>query len=290
MKIAVCIKQIHYIYARTGRDPKTHFISKEDRVDIVNPYDELAVEEAIRIKENLGDGEVIMVTLGDLIAEKSLKRCLAMGADRLIQINDPSFGQLDPWGSSVVLARAIERLEPDLIFCGKEALDENGGQVGAYIADLLNLPYVSCVVKLDLFLQEKKARVQRALGKGDKEVVETKVPALFSVEKGLNEPRYPTLPNLLWALDQKIECWDRELLGLEISDFQPMTEVVEIHYPRPRPKMIAVPDSHLSGFERTLCLLSGSRAEKKGSVLEGSPEAMVSEIVRFLIENGIIEA
>ena len=290
MKIAVCIKQIHYIYARTGRDPKTHFISAEDSIDIVNPYDELAVEEAIRIREKQGDGEVILVTLGDLIAEKPLKRCLAMGADRLIQINDPSFGRLDPWGSSVVLARALGKLEPDLVFCGKEALDENGGQTGAYIADLLNLPYVSCVVKLDLFFQEGKARVQRALGRGDREVVETRVPALFSIEKGMNEPRYPTLPNLLWALEEETECWDRKLLGLEISDFQSMTEVVEVHYPRPRPKMIAVPDSHLSGFERTLSLLSGSRAEKKGSVLEGFPEAMVSEIVQFLIENGIIEA
>jgi electron transfer flavoprotein beta subunit len=289
MKIVVCVKQIHYIYARTGRDPETQFIAEGDRIDIVNSYDELAVEEAIRIKEKLGDGEVILVTLGELIAENALKRCLAMGADRLIQINDPSFGKLDPWGSSVVLARALERLEPDLVFCGKEALDENGGQVGAYIADLLGLPYVSCVVKLDLFFHEKKVRIHRALGKGDKEVVESEIPVLFSVEKGLNEPRYPTLPNLLWALDQKTECWDRELLGLQISDFQPMTEVVDVHYPRPRPKRIAAPDSHLNGFERTLCLLAGSSTEKKGSVLEGPPGAMAFEIVQFLIESGIIK-
>ena len=288
MKIAVCIKQIRYIYARTGRDPKTHFISEEDRVDIVNPYDELAVEEAIRIKENLGDGEVILVTLGDLFAEKALKRCLAMGADRLIHINDPSFGQLDPWGSSVVLARALGRLEPDLILCGKEALDENRGQTGAYIADLLGLPYVSCVVKLDVFPHEKKARIHRALGRGDREVVESEIPALFSVERGLNEPRYPTVPNLLWALDQKPECWDRELLGLQIGDFQPMTEVVEVHYPRPRPKRIAPPDSRLDGYERTLFLLSGSRAERAVNIREGTSEDLASAIVEFLVGRGII--
>src|SRR4030043_391577 len=117
MKIVVCVKQIHHVYARTGRDPKTHFIADEDRVDIVNPYDELAVEEAIRIKEKLGDGEVVLITLGDLIAEKALKRCLAMGADRLIQINDPYFGKLDPWGASVVLAKAIAGVGPGLVFC-----------------------------------------------------------------------------------------------------------------------------------------------------------------------------
>jgi electron transfer flavoprotein beta subunit len=290
MKIVVCVKQIHFITGRTGMDPATHFLSEEDRIRMVNPYDELAVEEAIRIKEKLKEGQVILVTLGNLIAEKALKRCLAMGADRLIQINDPSFRQLDPWGSSVVLSGAIARLEPDLILCGKEALDEDGGQVGAYVADLLGLPYVSCVVKLDLFSDERKARIHRALGKGDKEVVESNLPALFSVEKGLNEPRYPTLPNLLWALEQKIECWDRGFLGLQTSDFQPMTEVVEVYYPRPRPKRIAVPDSRLSGFERALSLLSGGMTEKRGSLLEGPPETLASEIVQFLTKNGIIEA
>jgi electron transfer flavoprotein beta subunit len=289
MKIVVCVKQIHYIYARTGRDPQTHFIAEEDRIHIVNPYDELAVEEAIRIKEKLGKGEVILITLGDLIAEKALKRCLAMGADRLIQIDDPSFRNLDSWGASVVLAKVIGRLGPDMVFCGKEALDENSGQVGAYISDLLGFPYVSSVIKLDLFPQEKKARIHRALGKGDKEVVESEIPVLFSVEKGLNEPRYPTLPRLIWALDQKIENWDRELLGLQISDFQPLTEIIEVHYPRPRPKRITPPDSHLNGFERTLYLLAGSRIEKKSNVLEGSPEAMASEIVQYLKGSGIIE-
>ncbi len=283
MKIVVCIKQINYIYARTGRDPSTHFISKEDRINIVNPYDEVAVEEAIRVKENnKGDSEVILVTLGDLIAEKPLKRCLAMGADRLIQINDPSFGELDLWGSSVVLTRAMEKLEPDLIFCGKEALDDNGGQVGAYVAELLGFPYISCIVKLDLFFQERKARIHRALGKGDREVIESEIPALFSVEKGLNEPRYPTLPNLLRALNQKIECWGGELLGLTSSDLRPMTEVVEVCYPRPRPKKISAPDPRLSGFERTLLLLSGSRMEKAGHMLEGAPEELASEVIQFL--------
>lgn len=289
MKIVVCIKQIHFIYARTGQDPNTHFIAEEDRVDMINPYDELAVEEAIQIKEKWGDGEVILITLGDLIAEKALKRCLAMGADRLIQINDPSFGQLDPWGVSVILAKAIERLVPDLILCGKEALDENGGQVGAYIAELLGLPFVSCVVGLELLPNKKEAKVNRALGKGDKEVVECLLPALFSVEKGLNEPRYPTLPKLLSALEQNIECWNQELLRLQTHDVQPMTQVVEVQYPKPRPKRIPVPDSDMNGFERVLNLLAGSKTEKKGNLLEGSPEAMASEIFQFLLKNGIIE-
>jgi len=288
MKMVVCVKQNFIIYARTGMDPSTHFISDEDRVSLVNPYDEMALEEAIRLKEKLKDGEVILITLGDLTAEKALRRCLAMGADRLIQINDPSFCKLDPWGTSAVLAKAIEKLRPDLIFCGKEALDDNSGQVGAYLAELLGLPYVSCVVGLELFLNEKKARIHRALGKGDKEVVECELPALFSVDRGLNDPRYPTLPDLLRALNQKIECWGLELLGLTSSELQPMTEVVEVCYPKPRAKKIPAPDPRLNGYERTLLLLSGSRKEKAGNILAGTAEELVSEIIQFLKEKGII--
>jgi electron transfer flavoprotein beta subunit len=289
MKIVVCVKQIHYIYARTGMDPATHFISEEDRINIVNPDDEIAVEQAIQIKERLG-GEVILVTLGGFIAERGLRRCLAMGADRLIQIHDPSFRQLDPWVTSVILAKAMERLNPDLIFCGREALDENGGQVGAYVAEILGLPYVSGVVKLELPSEEKRVKIYRALGRGDKEVVECEMPVLLSVERGLSEPRYPTLPSLLRALNQKIECWDGESLGITRSDLEPMTEVIEVYYPRPRPKRIAVPDNRLDGYERTLFLLSGSRMERTVNILEGTPEELASEIIRFLKEKGIMEA
>ena len=179
-------------------------------------------------------------------------------------------------------------MRPDLIFCGKEALDDNSGQVGAYLAELLGLPHVSCVVGLELFLNEKKARIHRALGKGDKEVVECELPALFSVDRGLNDPRYPTLPNLLRALNQKIECWGIELLGLTSSDLRPMTEVVEVCYPKPRAKKIPAPDPRLNGYERTLLLLSGSRKEKAGNILAGTPEELASEIIQFLKEKGII--
>jgi electron transfer flavoprotein beta subunit len=288
MKIVVCIKQIKIPYARTGVDPKTYFTAEEDWISMVNPYDELAVEESLRVKERLGEGEVILVTLGDLIAEKALRRCLAMGADRLIQINHPSFGRLDPWGSSVVLAKAIDRLKPDLVFCGKEALDENSGQVGAYIAELLGLPYVSCVLRLNYLLHGKKATIQRALGKGDKEVVECELPALFSVDKGPNDPRYPTVSNLLRALNQKIEYWGPESLDLVLDDLKPMTEVAEVFYPKPRPKRVTVPDGSLNGYERTLQLLSVRGGEKKGHIMEGLPEVMASEIIQFLINYGMI--
>jgi electron transfer flavoprotein beta subunit len=98
------------------------------------------------------------------------------------------------------------------------------------------------------------------------------------------------LPKLLWALDQKIECWDRALLGLQISDFQPMTEVVKVYYPRPRPKKIPVPDSRLGAFDRIQQLLMGSRIEKKGTILQSSPELQAEGIISFLEEHGFLES
>jgi len=290
MKIVVCIKQINHIYVRTGMDPASNFISEEDGVYIVNPFDELAVEQAIRVKEALGEGEVTLLTLGELIAEKALRRCVAMGAERLIQINDPSFGRLDAWGMSFVLARAIKVLEPDMILCGKEALDDQGGQMGAYMAERLGLPYVSCTVQMEVVPGEGKVRIHRSLDRGGGEVLECRLPALFSIEKGSYEPRYPTVRDQLHALDERIECWDREALGLRAEELVSMVEVLETHPPRPRPKRISSPDSSLNGFERTVVLLSGTGAEKVGNIVEGTPEKLVGEIVRFLLENRIIEA
>ena len=96
MKIVVCVKQIVHVYARTGMDPSTHFIADEDRVNIINPLDELAVEEAVRLREARG-GEVILLPLGELIAERGLRRCFAMGADRMIRIDDFPSDAMDAW-------------------------------------------------------------------------------------------------------------------------------------------------------------------------------------------------
>jgi electron transfer flavoprotein beta subunit len=290
MRIVACVKQIRHVYTRTGMTLASNFISEEDVVSIINPYDEIAVEEAIRVKERLGQGEVVLVTVGDLIAEECLRRCLAMGADRLVQINDSCFDHLDAWGVSLVLARAAKMLEPDVILCGKEALDDRGGQVGAYVAELLSLPYVSSVVKFELIPEEDKVRICRSIGRGNKEILECSLPGLFGVEKGLNDPRYPTVPNLLGAKDQEIEYWNRESLGMTMEDLQTMTEVLEICPPRPRPKTISPPSSNLDGFERTLLLLSGTHVEKSGQIVEEAPEELAQALLQFLKENRIVES
>jgi electron transfer flavoprotein beta subunit len=290
MKIVACTKQIHHVYARTGMDPFSNFLSDEDGVSVVNPFDEFAVDHAVNMKQKMGQAEVILLTLGELSAEKALRRCLAVGADRAIQIYDPSFRRLDAWGVSLVLARALRRLEPNLILCGREALDDQGGQIGAYIAEFMGLPYVSCIAEIEVSPTHEKVRVQRLLDRGHREVVECDLPALLSVGRGPAEPRYPTARDQLEAMKKHIERWDNDILRLRDDDLAPMVEVLETYPPRPRPKRMPVPDSQLNGFERALLLLSGTGTEKMGHIVEGGPGNLAKEIVRFLIENRLFGA
>ena len=117
MKIIVCVKQISHIYARTGMDPEKNYLAPEDDVFRINPYDELAVGMALQTKEFVGEGEIVILTLGPIIAEAELRRCLAVGADHLYQIDMDS--SMDPWSKSSFLARAIKDMGADFVLCGK---------------------------------------------------------------------------------------------------------------------------------------------------------------------------
>jgi electron transfer flavoprotein beta subunit len=286
MKIVVCVKQIEHIYARTGMDPSTHFIAEEDRVNIINPLDELAVEEAVRLREVRG-GEIILLTLGELIAETALRRCFAMGADRMIRIDASSFDVMDAWTTAVVLSAAIRRIGPDLVLCGKQALDDRCGQVGLTIAELLDLPCVCGITHLDLQEEGNRAVVHRALERGDREVVECSLPAVFNVDKGLNEPRYPPLENLLEALEKEIEHWDPRALDIEPGLMESHTRVVKVTPPKPRTKKIAAPASSMSAQDRIQMLMGGGATSKKKEdtkLIELPPRQAAETVLEFLIE------
>jgi len=287
MRIVVCLKQIRHIYARTGMDPSTHFVSEEDSVDIVNPLDELAVEEAVRLKEALG-GEAILVTLGDPAAEQDLRRCLAIGADRLIRIDDGSSEARDAWSTAVVLAAAIRRLSPDMVLCGAQALDDRCGHVGVTIAELLDYPCVSSIVRLDLDAGRSKAIVHRALERGDREVVECGLPALFTVCRGLNEPRYPRLEDLLAAQEAAIEVWGVQGLGIDSDVGKPLTKAAKLYPPRPRTKKAKAPGTSLSAQERIQMLMKGGATGPKkegGKVVELSAGEAAVKVLDFIAGN-----
>ena len=140
MRIIVCIKQIRFTYARTGMDPEQYFLTDEDHIYRINPYDEAALELALQVKERQNDVEILLLTIGPITAETELRRCLALGADDIYRIETED--ELDPWSKSALLTCAINDLGADLILCGKESMDRQNGQVGAFMAHRLDMPFL----------------------------------------------------------------------------------------------------------------------------------------------------
>lgn len=282
MRIIVCIKQIHHTYARTGMDPEQYFLTPEDSIYRVNPYDEAALELALKVKALRDDGEVILLTLGPVIAEAELRRCLALGADDIYRIETER--DLDPWSKSGLLARAIKDMDAGLILCGKESLDSRNGQVGAFMAHHLGMPFLSAVVDLTIE-NEKKATARRAADRGVREVIECSLPAVFSVEIGSTEPPLPT-----YEAKKRTRSAEIKILSYADDILNNKTMITRTFSPRPRPKKISAPDSEAEAFYRIEQLLMGSRIEKKGTILGGSPESQVNGILSFLEKHGFIKS
>jgi electron transfer flavoprotein beta subunit len=281
MRIIVCVKQICLTYARTGMDPGQYFLAPEDKLYRVNPYDEAALELALQIKEVEESGEIILLTLGPIIAEVELRRCLARGADDIYQIDTE--GEMDPWDKSRLLAKVIGDMGADLILCGKESLDKRNGQVGAFVAHHLGMPFVSAIVNLTI-TDNATARAIRSAGRGVREAVECPLPAVFSADLGLHEPRLVTYAG-------KRRARSIEIRRLDYRDWISARKTISMGVvpPRPRPKRIPSPDSGLEAFYRIGQLLMGSRVEKQGAILRGDPESQAEGIISFLEEHGFLE-
>jgi len=212
MKIIVCMKQVPDTAARITVTGDGKGIETGDLSYVVNPYDEYGVEEALRIKEKLG-GEVVVISLGPDRATEAIRTCLAMGADRAIHLKDDAFGEADPFVTAKVLARVISEMEYDLIFCGKQAVDDNAAFVGPALAEFLGVPQATVITKLTPDEDGKTITVEREV-EGGKEVLEIPLPALVTTQKGLNEPRYASLPGIMKAKKKEIKVVDAASLGI----------------------------------------------------------------------------
>lgn len=287
MKIIVCVKQIGYIYDPTAIDLATGEIDPEKMVSMLNPYDEVAVEEAIKIKESENDCEVIAITAGGPDADNALKYAFAMGADKMIRLD---YESLDPSLISLFLSEAIKKIGYDMVLCGKKSMDSNGGQVGSFLAERLNIPQVSAIVRLNLFSNEKKVVVERYLGKGDREELECNLPALFTAEMGLNDPRYPALSRRLLAAKTDIEILDITSLGVSPNKAVGLTDILKFTQPRPKTRKTFSPDSSLSATDRLKLMMAGGGAKPKedSNVLQGSPDELAEHILKYLIQEKII--
>lgn len=218
MNIIVCLKQVPDTESQIKIAPDGKSIVTDDIKWVMNPYDEYGVEEALRLKEKFG-GEVTVVSLGPKRVTESIRTALAMGADKGILISDEALnGESDSLATAKALAAAIKDLNYDLIFTGQRAVDDDMGVVGAALAEFLGIPQLSLIVKLEVAEDGKSAKVNRPV-EGQTLVIESSLPALITAQKGLNEPRYASLPGIMKAKKKPLEEKTLADLGLDPGEF-----------------------------------------------------------------------
>jgi len=212
MNIAVCIKQVPASESKIKPAANGVEIDWEGLSYVVNPYDEFAVEEGLRVKERVGSGVVTVITVGPPKAAEALRTCLAVGADSAIHVNDPHLQGGDVHTTALVLTAVLKRASYDLILFGKQAIDDDMGAVGIQVAERLGIPHVAVINAL-AFTGDGKAVAHRQIEEAI-EVVETPLPALFTCQKGLNEPRYASLPGIMQAKKKPLTTLTLADLGL----------------------------------------------------------------------------
>jgi electron transfer flavoprotein beta subunit len=255
MKILVAIKQVPDTATpvKIGSDPKQ--IDTNGITWIVSPYDEFAVEEALRIKEKRGQGEVVAVTVGPDRAKEALRSALAMGCDRAVHVNDPSLATADTLTTARALAAVVKQEAPQLVLCGRQAIDDDMGAVGAQLAEVLGWPCASWIMEEAVDADAKNVRVGRQV-EGGLEIFDIPLPAVLSAQKGLNEPRYPTLKGIMGA--KKKEIKDLKAGDLGLGSVTP---------------------------ELSITALEALPARPPGRIIQGDTKDAVKELVRALRED-----
>jgi electron transfer flavoprotein beta subunit len=211
MKLVVCVKQVGSL------GDEVEFTDDERDVDpdyldyALNEWDSFATEEALRLREAGGDGEVVAVTVGDEDAEDAMRRALAMGADRGIRVWSDALAGADPITVARALAEVVRAESPDLVLCGVQSSDAVQAATGAALAEILDLPRVAVVTKLEL--GSATATAHRELEGGLVDVVEVDLPAVLTIQTGINEPRYATLRAIKQAEQKEIEVREPGDLG-----------------------------------------------------------------------------
>ena len=255
MKVLVAVKQVPdtATQVKISSDPKQ--IDTTGITWIVSPYDEFAIEEALRIKEKRGQGEVVAVTLGPDRAKEALRSALAMGCDRAIHVNDPALAAADTLTTARALAAVVKQEAPQLVLCGRQAIDDDMGAVGAQLAEVLGWPCASWIMEEAVDGEAKNIRVGRQV-EGGLEIFDTPLPAVLSAQKGLNEPRYPTLKGIMGAKKKEIKDVKAADLGLT----------------SPTPEL-------------SVTALAALPARPPGRIIPGEAKDAVKELVRALRED-----
>ncbi|MEW6397625.1 MAG: electron transfer flavoprotein subunit beta/FixA family protein [Bacillota bacterium] len=261
MKIIVLIKQVPES-TEVRINPETNTLIREGVKSVVNPFDTYALEEGVLIKERLG-GTVVVMTMGPPQAREALQDAIALGGDEAILLSDRAFAGADTLATSRALAAAVRRLEPyDLIICGKQAIDGDTAQVGPEVAELLDIPHVTYVRRIRE-LEPGRAVVERMV-EGAVETVEMSLPGLITVVKDINQPRIPSLKGIMKARRTTIPVWTPADVGLP-------EEVLG-----------------LRGSPTTVEKIFVPQVERRGEMIEGSPEEVAEVLLSRLQSVGVL--
>ena len=210
MRIIVCVKQVIDTAARIEiKDGKVDGVGLSR---VLNPYDEFAIEEALKIRESKPDTNITLVSLGPESFGDALRAGLAMGADKAVHLLVPVFDGLDSFTISRLLGKAVESLGFDLIFCGRQAVDIDMAQIGPALAVYLKIPCVTVVTDLEFSENWGVAIATRQI-EGGSEIIESPIPVLLTCQKGLNQPRLPSFKGIMAAKKKPIEILDAGKLG-----------------------------------------------------------------------------
>jgi electron transfer flavoprotein beta subunit len=255
MKIIVCVKQVLDTAAQIQIDNGGIVSPQSSR--IINPYDEFAIEEAVCIKEKKPDTEITILSLGPVGFKDSIKKALAMGADKAVHLMDDKFDGLDSYALARVLARSIDKIPYDLILCGRQAVDVDSAQTGPALATFLGIPFVTVVTGIDFSDNFKSAKITRQV-EGGSEVRVLPLPLLLTCQKGLNEPRLPSLKGIMAAKKKEVLIFSASDLDIDTPDMVDNRVIEENLWLPPE--------------------------RKEGIILQGTEDEISVELVRLLRE------
>ncbi|HEU4450278.1 MAG TPA: electron transfer flavoprotein subunit beta/FixA family protein [Gaiellaceae bacterium] len=255
MKVAVLVKEVPESSARTRIDPGTLRLDRNGAATL-NPFDANALEEALRVREGAGEGEVVAIMMAPAKGADSLRKALAVGADRAVHVSDEALAGSDLVATARALAKAVEREEPDLVLLGQQGSDSDGAVLWAALADLLRLPVVSQAATLEV--AEGAVTVKRQTEYGY-DVIRAPLPCVVAVSDAINEPRYPSLKGIMGAKKKPFETLATAELGLggdEVGEAGSRTTVEALADPPARGDAQRIEDEGGDAAEKIVAYLT----------------------------------
>lgn len=261
MHILVCIKQVPGT-TNVQIDPEKGTLKREGVEAVINPFDEYAIEEAVRLKERIG-GTVTVITMGPPQAESALREAISRGVDNAILVGDRAFAGADTWATSYALSSAIKTIKDfGVIICGKQATDGDTAQVGPSVAEMLNIPHIAYVKKVE-DITETSMKVERMMEDGY-DLIETPVPCLITVVKEINTPRVPSLRGKMAAKKAVITQLNAQTINADVTK------------------------TGLAGSPTQVKKIFTPPQRQGGEKFTGEPQDMAAELVKKLLNSGVI--